>query len=331
MTAQVLPISAVVATRHRPHALRRTLTSLAAQSAQPAEVIIVDASTGDETAQVCAAPPAGLLSELRWVRANTAGAAAQRNQGVELAQYEVIWFHDDDVEFRADCVARLWSALAADPGLGGVNAMIENQRYHPPGRISRCLFRLLHGRAEESYAGKMIGPACNLLPEDRPDLPEVQPMEWLNTTCTMYRRAALPAPVFPPLFVGASTLEDAALSLMVRRQWRLANARTARIFHDHLGGDHKRNAAELAEMELVNREYLMAELLGRQRASDYAKLALLQLFNIAAGLQSWWAWRQLPAVLRGKLRGAWIIWQRRRRPSRARPSVKPAQVAEASA
>lgn len=330
MTAQLLPISAVVATRNRPHALRRTLASLAEQSAQPAEMIVVDASTGDETQQVCAVPPAGLTSELRWVRAELAGAAAQRNQGVDLARHDVIWFHDDDVEFRVECVARLWSALTADPGLGGVNAMIENQRYHPPGRISRCLFRLLHGRPEASYAGKMIGPACNLLPEDRSDLPEVQPMEWLNTTCTMYRRAALPTPVFPPLFVGASTLEDAALALVVRRQWRLANARTARIFHDHLGGDHKRDAAALAQMELVNREYLMAELLDRRRASDYAKLALLQLFNVVAGLRSWWAWRQLPAVLLGKLRGAWVIWQRRRRPAPAR-AAKSAPVAEAAA
>lgn len=313
LKAMMLPISAVVATRHRPHALARTLSSLAHQSAQPAEVIIVDASEGDSTAQVCAAPPPGLASELRYVRARCPGAAAQRNEGVELARHDAILFHDDDIAFRPECVARLWTALQSDPGLGGVNAMIENQRYHPPGRASRLLFRLLHGKPEASYAGRIIGPACNLLPEDRPDLPEVQPMEWLNTTCTLYRRQALPTPVFPPRFVGASTLEDAALSLIVRKRWRLANARTARIFHEHLGGDHKRDPAVLAEMELINREYLMAELLGRRRPSDYLKLVLLQVFQIVTGLRSALAWRQLPAVLRGKVRGAVMIWNQRRR------------------
>lgn len=313
LKATRLPVSAVVATRHRPHALARTLSSLAQQSAQPAEVIIVDASEEDSTAQVCAAPPTGLASELRYVRAGCPGAAAQRNEGVALARHEAILFHDDDIEFRPDCIARLWAALQSDPGLGGVNAMIENQRYHPPGRASRVLFRLLNGKPEASYAGRMIGPAYNLLPEDRPDLPEVQPMEWLNTTCTLYRRQALPNPVFPTRFVGASTLEDAALSLIVRRHWRLANARTARIFHEHLGGDHKRDPAVLAEMELVNREYLMAELLGRRLPSDYAKLALLQIFQIMTSLRSTLAWRQLPSVLRGKFRGALVIWDKRRR------------------
>jgi glycosyltransferase involved in cell wall biosynthesis len=316
--ATLLPISAIVATRHRPHALARTLSSLALQSAQPAEVIVVDASEDDRTARVCAAPPTGLASELRYIRACCPGAAAQRNEGVDLARYDAILFHDDDIEFRPNCVARLWAALESDPGLGGVNAMIENQRYHPPGRASRYLFCLLNGKSEESYAGRIIGPAFNLLPEDRPDLPEVQPMEWLNTTCTLYRREALPTPVFPPIFIGASTLEDAALSLIVRQRWRLANARTARIFHEHLGGDHKRDPAILAEMELVNREYLMAELLGRRRPVDYAKLALLQVFQIVTGLRSALAWRQLPAVLRGKLRGVLVIWnQRRRKRSRA--------------
>ncbi len=38
----LLPVSAVVATRNRAAMLRRTLDSLAKQSAQPAEIIMVD-------------------------------------------------------------------------------------------------------------------------------------------------------------------------------------------------------------------------------------------------------------------------------------------------
>ena len=54
----VLPISAVVPTRNRAAFLRRTLESLAHQSAQPAEIILVDASEGDATAALAASPPA---------------------------------------------------------------------------------------------------------------------------------------------------------------------------------------------------------------------------------------------------------------------------------
>ena len=312
MKSDILPITAVVATRNRPHALRSTLASLEKQSAQPSEIIVVDASTTSETADVCATAAATLFGSLRHVVAAGPGAAPQRNQGVALAQHDYILFHDDDIDFRPECIARLWGALQADPERGGVNAMIENQRYHPPGFWSRCLFRFLHGRHELSYAGLMIGPAFNLLPEDREDAPAVQPVEWLNTTCTLYRRAALPTPPFPPLFQGASIFEDAALSLVVARNWKLANARTARIFHDHLGGDHKRDAAALAEMTLVNREYVMAELLGRRSPSMYAKLAVAQLFTAAANLRTLWGWRQFPAVLRGQARGWWKVWRKRR-------------------
>jgi hypothetical protein len=179
--------------------------------------------------------------------------------------------------------------------------MITNQRYLPPGRVSRLLFPFLHGRAEASYAGKCIGPAFNLLPEDRPDLPEVVPVEWLNSTCTLYRRQALPQPLFPPNFTGYSLMEDVTLSLMVGKKWKLANARTARIFHDSQPGDHKSNPAVLAKMELINRHYVMSCILGRQQLGDYLKLAVLQIFGIAASLVSVPGWLSLPAVLLGKL------------------------------
>src|SRR4029077_19457523 len=108
-----------------------------------------------------------------------------------------------------------------------------------PGRVSRLVFRLMGERREASYAGKGLGPAGNLLPENRDDLPEMVPVQWLNTTCTMYRREALPEPPFPTNFTGYSLMEDLALSLQVGKSWRLMNARTARVFHDSQPGDHK--------------------------------------------------------------------------------------------
>src|SRR5204863_9646194 len=129
---------------------------------------------------------------------------------------------------------------------GGVSALIVNQKYHPPGAISRAVFTLMHGRSERTFAGRVIGPGINLLPEDREDLPEIVPVEWLNTTCTIYRRVALPSPPFDSVFTGYSMMEDLTLSLRVGQKWKLANARTARIFHDSQPGPHKSCATELA-------------------------------------------------------------------------------------
>jgi glycosyltransferase involved in cell wall biosynthesis len=286
MSTGLLPITVIIPTRNRATALRRTLESLGAQSPQPAELIVVDASEDSSTRAVCAGAVPGLYSVVLWCRADVPGAATQRNQGVRASSQSVMGFMDDDILLEPLCFARLWSALESDPHLGGVNAMITNQRYQTPGRISRFVFRLMAGRAERSYAGRVLGPAVNLLPEDGDDLPEIVPVEWLNTTCTLYRREALPDPPFPDHFTGYSLMEDLTLSLTVGKRWKLANARTARIYHDSQPGTHKSDPALLAEMQLINRHFVMTRILGRDRFSDYLKLVFFELFSMASSLQS---------------------------------------------
>ncbi|MEQ8756869.1 MAG: glycosyltransferase family A protein [Coleofasciculus sp. G1-WW12-02] len=298
---QLLPISAIIPTRNRSIPLLRMLQSLAQQSVQPLEIIVVDGSTHDDTQQLCQASIPGLATPITYYRATEIGAATQRNQAMQYTTQDSIWFLDDDIILEPDCLWRLWKALQSDSSLGGVNAMITNQRYLPPGWISRTLFHFLHGHSEKSYAGKCIGPALNLLPEDRVDLPDVVPVEWLNTTCVLYREQALPQPLFSSLFTGYSLMEDVTLSLIVGKQWKLANVRTARIFHDSQPGEHKSHPGVVAKMDLINRHYVMTCILDRRQFSDYVKLAVLQGFGIAASLVSVKGWLYLPAVLRGKV------------------------------
>ncbi len=309
VTPTTLPISAIVPTLNRHHSLSRMLKSLANQSAQPVEMIIIDASTDDETKKLCEKSILGLKTRILYHRAIKVGAASQRNQAIQHASQEAIWFIDDDVIFEPDCLKRLWVALHSDAKLGGANAMTVNQKYSPPGLASRLLYRFLNGSREESYAGKFIKPVLNLLPEDRPDLPEVVPVEWLSTTCVLYRSEALPNPPFPSHFTGYSMMEDVALSLIVGKRWRLANARTARIFHDSQSGDPKNKLAKFSEMKLVNRHYVMTSILNQKNPVDYLKLAVLEMFELLVSLSSLDDWRSLPVLIRGKLRACWKIWR----------------------
>jgi len=303
MSAELLPLAVVVPTRNRAAALRRTLSSLGSQSVQPAELVIVDASEEDSTRLLCLGPSiTGVRSTIIWQAAETVGAAIQRNQGVRTSSRSVVGFFDDDILFEPCCLERMWQALNSDDRLGGVAAMITNQRYQPPGRISRLVFRLMAGKAELSYAGRVLGPAVNLLPEDREDLPEVVPVEWLNLGCTFYRRQALPDPPFLSHFTDYSLMEDLALSLTVGRCWKLANVRTARIYHDSQPGTHKSDSARLAEMQLVNRHFVMTRILGRNRFSDYLKLAIFEFFSLASSLHSGSGRATLTRALRGRLR-----------------------------
>src|SRR5262249_33517287 len=153
---------------------------------QPAEVIIVDGSDDGSTRAFCMHESIpNLRSTVLWYAAEVVGAANQRNQGVRVVSRPVIAFCDDDILFEPMCVLRLWRVLQSDPRLGGVSATITNQRYRAPGRISRIMFRLMAGRTANSYAGRVLGPAVNLLPEDLDDLPEVVPVEWMNLGCTL--------------------------------------------------------------------------------------------------------------------------------------------------
>ena len=299
-----MPISALVPTRDRKDALARMLHSLAQQSAQPVEMVVVDASVSEETERLCSEGVPGLDTCIIYRRAVKAGAAAQRNQAMSYASQRMVILFDDDITFEPDCLLNLWKALEINTSLGGVNAMISNQKYVSPGLLSRSLFRVLHGKPETSYAGKCIGPALNLLPEDRPELPEIVPVEWLNAGCTLYRREALPYPLFPPNFTGYSFLEDLALSLRVGKSWGLANVRTARIVHESWPAEYKSDQSVLAEMELRNRHYVMTEVLGRRRLVDYLKLSLLEVFGVVTPLTKPGAWKSLPAVLAGKLRAS---------------------------
>lgn len=302
-----VPISFVIPTKDRAGRLARTLSSLLAQSATPREVIIVDASQCPFSETDEAKLVSQDFERFVCIKADQVGAAAQRNQGVSLAGMPLIAFCDDDVDFQPDCLRKLWIALDEDPSLGGVNAMIINQRYQSPGAVSRILFTLLNGRSEKSFAGRVIGPGVNLLPEERDDLPEVVPVEWLNLGCTIYRRAALPSPPFDSVFTGSSMMEDLTLSLRVGRKWKLANARTARIFHDSQSGEHKSDAMDLARVELVNRHYVMTRILERHRPADYFRLGIWELFQIVVcalrGSQRNGFW----AMVCGKWQGARAI------------------------
>jgi glycosyltransferase involved in cell wall biosynthesis len=298
-----LPISAVVATRDRPEPLRRYLESLLLQEVTVSELIFVDASSDESSRLVVSAfTPAfaRVGCQIYWERAIIAGAAAQRNQGVAAASQPIIGFFDDDILLEPCCLSLLWEALSTNPALGGVSAMITNQRYETPGLISRTMFRLMAGKPLPSYAGRVLGPAINLWPEDRADLPKLVPVEWLITGCTLYRREAIPSPPFSSHFVGYSLMEDVWLSVTVGRQWDLVNVRGARIFHDSQPGAHKADPVQNWRMTLVNRYYVMTSALGRTDATDYLKLALWQAFGCASSV------RRGPTALMASLRGTFF-------------------------
>ena len=303
----IIPASIIIPTANRASVLFKTLESIACQNVQPENIVIIDASEGSETEKILIQNFSGLSSKLIYRRATLKGAATQRSQGMSLSQEPFVFFMDDDILLQPHCIDNLWQCINSEESIGAVNAMITNQKYHQPGRVTRFWYRFMHGKSLPSYAGMCIGPAWNLLPEDSDTLPNCNKVEWLNSTCALYKREALPDPVFDTHFTGYSLLEDVALSITVSRNWKLYNVRTAKIFHDSQPGVHKDHIYTFARMELINRHYVMTKILGRSTFLYYIKLFIFELWGMVSILNSKAGWLNLGPDLIGKLAAVKVL------------------------
>ena len=282
MEPTLITVAVIIPTRNRAVTLEKTLNTVAQQNYQPAEIIVIDASDNDDSMQVCTNPVNGLRSSLIWKKAEKRGAAVQRNQAMALTKMPFIGFMDDDVYLEANCIERIWNCFQTFDKVGGANALITNQQFHPLGRISRTVYSLFASKETlNNLEGKSIGPTVNFLSSEKNPEPFIR-VDWLNLGLTIYRREALPDPVFDPHFKGYSFMEDAALSMIVSRNWKLYTVRDARIYHDSQPGDHKNNVEQLAEMELVNRYFIMTKIQHKNALKYKLQLIVFQLFYITA-------------------------------------------------
>jgi glycosyltransferase involved in cell wall biosynthesis len=297
---QLLPISTIIPTLDRRERLTRTLASLFAQSAVPIEVLVVDASVLPVTPADLPPAPAGV--QVRCLRAEQRGAAAQRNQAQRQAAQPFILYMDDDMDLEPGCIAALWSTLQANPRCGGCGTVLTNQQYHPPGPTMRRILAWLGCPPAGSLAGRCVGPALNFLP-----LPDEtsgrEEVDWLNLGCTLYRREALPQPALLGFFHGYSLMEDAALSLHVGRSWGLRIPKGARAFHDFQPAPYKSRVYAREKMETVNRWYVMRMIMRRKGLRwDFRQLCYQNLMLVLA-LRRGSGWPRFPGALAGKIAG----------------------------
>jgi len=281
-----IPVSAIIPCAGRIERLKKTLHSIDNQSAVPSEIIVIDGSPNYFIIKSLVEWNFQNL-KLKVVEATKRGAAVQREQGVSLATEQYIFFLDDDIDLQSGCIESMWNRIYDNKDLGGCNAMITNQSYNPPGKWMRRLLGYVGCPTEGSLAGRCCGPALNFLPAD--NLHEENPIsvQWLNTTCTLYRRSALPSPaVFLNFFHGYSLMEDLALSMHVGKTSKLETLPSARIFHDSVNASYKSNALQRSTMECTNRWFVMTRIMGRTGALWNFRLAIYEFLGLLISLRS---------------------------------------------
>ena len=118
--------SVVIPCRNAARTVGDAVASACAQSEPPAEVVVVDDASTDDSAD--AARQAGARVIRNAARRNAGGA---RNVGLEATRGDLVAFLDADAVAPKDWLARARQAFARDPTIAGVGGRIVNGR---PGR-----------------------------------------------------------------------------------------------------------------------------------------------------------------------------------------------------
>lgn len=132
-------ITAAICTRHRPLQLARALDSLLAQSAAPAEIIVVDnAPSDDATARLVTER----FSGVRYLREPVPGLDFARNRALGEAAGEIVAFLDDDAVADRDWCRALKRVFESAPDVAVCTGRVEPLMLASPGQL---LFELNGG------------------------------------------------------------------------------------------------------------------------------------------------------------------------------------------
>lgn len=126
-----LRLSVILPTFNRADSLRRALTALLRQDADPRcyEVVVVDNNSTDSTPEVLASMAEPRVRSLREARQ---GLAFARNAGLAAARGDVLAFTDDDVEVEPGWITGILAACAAHPEVDGVGGQVLPAWDAPP-------------------------------------------------------------------------------------------------------------------------------------------------------------------------------------------------------
>lgn len=139
-----LKISVVIPTFNRASLVVRAVRSALNQSHAPAEVIVVDDGSQDDTLIQLKI----FQDRIRYVYQNNAGAPSARNHGLRLASHPWVALLDSDDVWVGDHLARMARAICATRGKA---VCYFSDSLEPPDRGGGSLWEKLHFRIEGAF------------------------------------------------------------------------------------------------------------------------------------------------------------------------------------
>lgn len=294
--------SVVIITRNRARMLADCLAHLQQQTHPSFEIVVVDSSSNDETADLMRSWPTATYLRIPGGRNNMPQA---RNVGISHARGEIVAFIDDDSMVSPEWLGQIVSGFS-DESIGGVGGRIFDRTFTGDPEEPRIGAILSEGRLIHNFDAEKV---------------EAQDVDWLRGCNMAFRRAALAAAGgFDTRFTGDNSYEDVDHCVRVRRAgYRLRFIPAAEV--THLAGMRNPDVAprdfECPERRLYqtrNGTYFYLKNFGwrwafwRRSLRDVKGLTAYAVKNPSMG-----AWRRWGASLAGYPAGV-LAWLDRRIP-----------------
>lgn len=264
-------VAVVVCTCDRPGSLRRFLRSLAAEDPRPAQLIIVDASSTDDTQGwvTATADAHALADEVQYFRvpSRLAGLTRQRNYALRHVTTDLVAFFDDDVQLLPGCLREM-EAVHRAPGAeaAGVGARVDAEERHPTAlwRVRRFL-----GVVSTLRPGTYESSGMSIPWWFADESSGVLEGDFLPGGATMWKTALAREVGFNEALEGYALGEDLDFCLRVHGRGKLYMARAAQV--KHLRDPHGRpDPYRFGYMEIRNRYQIHQEARPARRRFDTA-------------------------------------------------------------
>jgi GT2 family glycosyltransferase len=300
-----IPYGAVViATKDRTDSLRSCLMCLLADR-PAATIVVVDASDGDETENLCRKIDQTSLTIL-YHRAKLPSLTRQRNQGVDICRelgVEVIHFLDDDTDVKPGYLDAIERRLRIDIHIDGVGGIDEN-RILPRNSFFMSMF-FLNSNSQNRVlrSGRNVGGQAA-------DGREVKDVDWVSGGLVGYRATVFERERFDDRLRGYSWGEDFDFGFRVSRIGRLVVEPEARCNH------HATPLNRYSQERLGREATILLYCWVKEQRSNGMSLTLFWwsiigelLMRIANGAKA--SRRDEFSRVRGILSGLWCIWSKK--------------------
>src|SRR5438270_7731935 len=161
MARDPLPVTAVIPAYRRPDMVERAIRSVLEQRVRPAEVIVVDDASGDDTGAHAARLGAVVITHDRNL-----GEGAARNTGIGAASHEWVALLDCDDEWLPEHLETVWSARDGHAMVGTAMLAVDDPDRHRVYGWAGRRSLVLEGPAEVAIPDNKFAASSVLLRRD---------------------------------------------------------------------------------------------------------------------------------------------------------------------